>query len=311
MLDAITAMSGAKLIVAAVLIIILLFLIFTHVRTVPESRAYVIERIGKYNTTWTSGINLLIPFLDKIRKNISLKEQVIDFKPQPVITKDNVTIQIDSVLYFQITDPKLYTYGIENPMIAIENLTATTLRNIIGGMDLEETLTSRDKINAEMLVILDEATDPWGMKITRVELKNIDPPQEIKIAMERQMKADREKREAILRAEGQKQAAILVAEGERESTILRAEAAKEAEILKAEAVKQAMIKAAEGKAEAIRVIKEAGADDKFLALQGLEAFTKMADGKATKLVIPAELKNLATLTGIFGDFIKDPDKNQA
>ncbi|MDR1831879.1 MAG: SPFH/Band 7/PHB domain protein [Fusobacteriaceae bacterium] len=304
-MDMVAGLSGLKLVVGAILLLVFLFVIFTHVRTVPESRAYVIERIGKYSTTWTSGINVLFPFIDKIRKNISLKEQVIDFKPQPVITKDNVTIQIDSVLYFQITDPKLYTYGIENPMIAIENLTATTLRNIIGGMDLEETLTSRDKINAEMLIILDEATDPWGMKITRVELKNIDPPQEIKVAMERQMKADREKREAILRAEGQKQAVILVAEGERESTILRAEAAKEAEILKAEAIKQAMIKEAEGRAEAIRVIKEAGADDKFIALQGLDAFTKMANGQATKLIIPAELKNIATLTGIFGDLTKD------
>ncbi|MDR3259627.1 MAG: SPFH/Band 7/PHB domain protein [Fusobacteriaceae bacterium] len=301
-------MRADMTIVVLIVIIVMVILFFINVKVVPQSRAYVIERIGKYNRTWTSGFYLLLPFMDKIRKDVSLKEQVLDFRPQPVITRDNVTIQIDSVIYLQITDPKLYTYGIENPTNAIENLTATTLRNIIGGMDLEETLTSRDRINSEMRIIIDEATDPWGMKITRVELKNIDPPVEIKVAMERQMKADREKRESILRAEGQKQAAILVAEGERESTILRAEAAKESEILKAEAIKQAMVKAAEGKAEAIRVIKEAGADDKFLALQGLETFAKMADGQATKIIVPMELQNIAALTGIFGDLLKDKNK---
>jgi len=283
-----------------------LFLI--HVRVVPQSDAYVIEKIGSYHTTWSNGLNLLIPFFCKIRKVVSLKEQILDFKPQPVITKDNVSIQIDSVIYFQITDPKLYTYGIENPISAIENLTATTLRNIVGSLELEATLTSRDTINSQMRVLLDEATDPWGMKVNRVELKNIDPPSEIKVAMERQMKADREKRESILRAEGQKEAAILVAEGEKISAILRAEAEMESEILRAEGLRQVAIKEAQGTAEAIKLIKEAGADDKVLALKGLESFEKMADGNATKIIVPAELQNLAALTSIFGTLNKD-DKN--
>ena len=291
--------------IGLILFAIFLILIFIHVRIVPQARAYIIERAGKYHTTWSSGINVLAPFVDKIRKNVSLKEQVMDFRPQPVITKDNVSIMIDSVIYFQITDPKLYTYGIENPMGAIENITATTLRNIVGSLDLEATLTSRDTINTQMRVILDEATDAWGMKVNRVELKNIDPPQEIKVAMERQMKADREKREAILRAEGQKQAAILVAEGEKSSVILRAEAEKEAAILRAEAEKQATVKDAEAGAEAIRLIKEAGADEKVLAIKGMETFAKMADGQATKIIVPAELQNIASLTSIFGSLNND------
>lgn len=302
-------MSGILVLILFLLIVIVISL---HVRIVPQSRAYVIERLGKYLGTWHVGINILIPFIDRVVKRVSLKEQVIDFKPQPVITKDNVTMQIDSVIYFQITDPKLYTYGVENPMNAIENLTATTLRNIIGAMELDATLTSRDTINTEMRVILDEATDPWGMKINRVELKNIIPPREIQDAMERQMKAERERREAILRAEGQKKSAILVAEGEKESAILKAEAEKQSAILMAEGQKEVAIREAEGRAEAIkaikeaeaegiRLLKEAGASKEVLMLKSMETLGKVADGKATKIIIPSEIQNLTSFSALFAE----------
>lgn len=300
-------------------IIIFLFFIFIiilitfHIKIVPQSRAFVVERLGAYKETWNAGINFLVPFIDKLAKKISLKEQVIDFKPQPVITKDNVTMQIDSVIYFQITDPKLYTYGVENPISAIENLTATTLRNIIGDMELDTTLTSRDTINFQMRTILDEATDPWGMKINRVELKNILPPREIQDAMEKQMKAEREKRESILRAEGQKQSVILVAEGQKESEILKAEAEKQSAILRAEGQKEVTIKEAQGEAEAIlsvqkaeaeaiKLLKEADASKEVLMLKAMETFSKVADGQATKIIIPSELQNLTTFSTLFGEF---------
>ena len=302
-----------NLIIIFLLFIFVIILITFHIKIVPQSRAFVIERLGAYKETWNAGINFLVPFIDKLAKNISLKEQVIDFKPQPVITKDNVTMQIDSVIYFQITDPKLYTYGVENPISAIENLTATTLRNIIGDMELDTTLTSRDTINFQMRKILDEATDPWGMKINRVELKNILPPREIQDAMEKQMKAEREKREAILRAEGQKQSAILVAEGEKESEILKAEAEKQSAILRAEGQKEVTIKEAQGEAEAIlsvqkaeaeaiKLLKEADASKEVLMLKAMETFSKVADGQATKIIIPSELQNLTTFSTLFGEF---------
>ena len=281
------------------LILIVIILLAVHVRIVSQSQAFVIERLGAYLTTWEVGLNVLIPFIDKIVRKVSLKEQVLDFPPQPVITKDNVTMQIDSVIYFQITDPKLYTYGVEKPLSAIENLTATTLRNIIGEMELDHTLTSRDTINTKMRAILDEATDPWGIKINRVELKNIIPPAEIQDAMEKQMKAERERRESILRAEGQKKSSILVAEGEKEAAILRAEAKKEAEIREAEGKAEAILKIQNAEAEAIRLLKEAGADQAVLALKGMEAFAKVADGKATKIIIPSELQNVVTLSELF------------
>ena len=281
------------------LILIIIVLIALHVRIVAQSQAYVIERLGAYLTTWDVGLNVLVPFLDRIVKKVSLKEQVLDFPPQPVITKDNVTMQIDSVVYFQITDPKLYTYGVEKPLNAIENLTATTLRNIIGELELDHTLTSRDTINTKMRAILDEATDPWGIKINRVELKNIIPPAEIQDAMEKQMKAERERREAILRAEGQKKSSILVAEGEKEAAILQAEAKKEAQIREAEGRAEAILKVQKAQAEGIKLLKEAGADKAVLALKGMEAMGKVADGKATKIIIPSELQNVVTLSEIF------------
>ena len=282
-----------------ILIFIAIFLIGTHVRIVAQSQAFVIERLGAYLNTWDVGLNVLIPFIDRVAKRVSLKEQVIDFPPQPVITKDNVTMQIDSVVYFQITDPKLYTYGVENPLNAIENLTATTLRNIIGEMELDATLTSRDTINTKMRAILDEATDPWGIKINRVELKNIIPPAEIQDAMEKQMKAERERRESILRAEGQKTAAILVAEGEKEAAILRAEAKKEAAIREAEGEAEAILSIQKAQAEAIRLIKEAAPDKSVLTLKGMEAFEKVANGQATKIIIPSELQSIVTLSELF------------
>ena len=281
------------------LIFIVIVLLAVHVRIVAQSQAYVIERLGAYLTTWDVGFNVLIPFIDRIAKKISLKEQVLDFPPQPVITKDNVTMQIDSVIYFQITDPKLYTYGVERPLNAIENLTATTLRNIIGEMELDHTLTSRDTINTKMRAILDEATDPWGIKINRVELKNIIPPEEIQEAMEKQMKAERERRESILKAEGQKKSAVLVAEGEKEAAILRAEAKKEAEIREAEGKAEAILKIQKAQAEGIKLLKEAGADKSVLAIKSMETFAKVADGKATKIIIPSEIQNLATFSEIF------------
>lgn len=297
----------AWLYVILAIIVIALIIVIANLKIVPQSKAYVIERLGAYLTTWQTGFHVKIPFFERIAKVVSLKEQVVDFAPQPVITKDNVTMQIDTVVFFQITDPKLYTYGVEHPISAIENLSATTLRNIIGEMELDATLTSRDTINAKIRVILDEATDPWGIKVNRVELKNIIPPREIQDAMEKQMKAERERREAILRAEGEKKSTILVAEGEKESVILEAEASKQAAILKAEAEKQKRIKEAEGQAEAIRTvqkataegieyIKEAGADEAVLTLKSLEAFAKAADGKATKIIIPSDLQGIAGLT---------------
>lgn len=282
-----------------ILILIAVFLIGTHIRIVAQSQAFVVERLGAYLATWDVGLNVLIPFVDRIAKRVSLKEQVIDFPPQPVITKDNVTMQIDSVVYFQITDPKLYTYGVENPLNAIENLTATTLRNLIGELELDATLTSRDTINTKMRVILDEATDPWGIKINRVELKNIIPPAEIQDAMEKQMKAERERRESILRAEGQKKSAILVAEGEKEATILRAEAKKEAAIKEAEGEAEAILSIQKANAEAIKLIKEAAPDKSVLMLKGMEAFEKVANGQATKIIIPSELQNIVTLSELF------------
>ncbi len=288
----------------AVVLVLLGFLLIANVRIVPQATVYVIERLGAYAGTWETGLHVKIPIIDRIVKRVSLKEQVVDFKPQPVITKDNVTMQIDTVVFFQITDAKLYTYGVERPLSAIENLTATTLRNIIGEMELDHTLTSRDVINTKITAILDEATDKWGIKVNRVELKIIIPPREIQDAMEKQMKAERERREAILRAEGEKRSQILVAEGEKESAILRAEAEKTSRILKAEAEKEVLIREAQGQAEAIQLVQKAQADairllneanpnDKVLILKSFEALAKVADGKATKLIIPSEIQNLA------------------
>ncbi len=279
------------LIIAALVLLIL----GMNLKFVQQSRAYVIARLGAFHTVWAVGPHFKIPFLEKIVKVVSLKEQVVDFPPQPVITRDNVTMQIDTVLYFQITDPKLYTYGVEHPMSAIENLTATTLRNIIGDLELDQTLTSRDIINSKMRALLDEATDPWGIKVNRVELKNIIPPREIQDAMEKQMKAERERREAILQAEGQKQSQILVAEGEKESLILRADAAKQAAILKAEGEAQAIMKVQQAAAEAIKMLNAASPSDQVVKLKALEAFQKAADGKATKIIIPSEIQGLAGL----------------
>ena len=289
-----------------ILIILLLALIVANIVIVQQSRAYVVERLGAFRAVWNVGLHLKIPFIERVVKKVSLKEQVADFAPQPVITKDNVTMQIDTVIYFQITDPKLYTYGVEHPMNAIENLTATTLRNIIGDMELDQSLTSRDIINSRMRAILDEATDPWGIKVNRVELKNIIPPREIQNAMEKQMKAERERRESILQAEGTKQSQILVAEGEKQSAILRATAEKEAAILKAQGEKEARIMAAEAEAEAIakvqqtladslKLLNEAAPNDQVVKLKALEAMEKVADGKATKIIIPSELQGLAGL----------------
>ena len=289
-----------------VLVVLVLILVVSNIHVVQQSRAYVVERLGAYSATWNVGLHLKIPFIERVVKKVSLKEQVADFDPQPVITKDNVTMQIDTVIYFQITDPKLYTYGVEHPMSAIENLTATTLRNIIGDLELDQTLTSRDHINTKMRSLLDEATDPWGIKVNRVELKNILPPREIQDAMEKQMKAERERRESILQAEGQKQSQILVAEGEKQSLILRAEAAKQAAIRKAEGEKEARIMAADAEAQAIMKVQQATADaikllneanpnGQVVKLKALEAMEKVADGKATKIIIPSEIQGLAGL----------------
>lgn len=280
--------------------------VLRNIRVVPQSKAFVVERLGTYFSTWQTGLHVKIPFIDRVSAVVSLKEQVVDFKPQPVITKDNVTMQVDTVVFYQITDPKLYCYGVENPIVAIENLSATTLRNIIGDLELDSTLTSRDTINAKIRTILDEATDPWGIKVNRVELKNIIPPRDIQEAMEKQMRAERERREAILRAEGEKQSKILVAEGHKESKILEAEAEKQSAILRAEAVKEAKVKEAEGEAEAIakvqeanaqaiKMLNEANANEAVLKLKALEAFTKAADGQATKIIIPSEIQSIAGL----------------
>ena len=297
-----------------VFLVIVIFLISTTIRIVPEACAMVVERLGSFHSVWRPGVHILIPFMDRIAKRINLKEQVADFPPQPVITKDNVTMRIDSVVFFVITDPKLYAYGVENPIAAIENLTATTLRNIIGSMDLDTTLTSRDEINTQMRSLLDVATDPWGIKVNRVELKNILPPEAIREAMEKQMKAEREKRESILRAEGEQRSAILVAEGRKQSQILNAEAEKQSTILAAEAQKEKEIREAEGRAEAIRqvqqatadgikAIKEAGADESVLTIKSLEAFAKAADGQATKIIIPSNLQSIAGLSATIKEMI--------
>ena len=294
------------LIAFVVVLLLLVMILLSCIKIVPQANAYVVERLGAYQQTWSVGLHLKMPFLDKVAKRVILKEQVVDFAPQPVITKDNVTMRIDTVVFFQITDPKLYAYGVENPIMAIENLTATTLRNIIGEMELDQTLTSREVINTKMRASLDIATDPWGIKVNRVELKNIIPPSAIQDAMEKQMKAERERREAILRAEGEKKSTVLVAEGKKESAILEAEAEKQSAILRAEAEKEKMIREAEGEAEAIlkvqkatadgiRMIREAGADEAVLKNKSLEAFEKAADGKATKIIIPSEIQGLAGL----------------
>ena len=292
--------------VIGALVVIAILIIISCIKIVPQAQAFVIERLGAYQGTWSVGLHFKVPFLDRVAKRVLLKEQVVDFPPQPVITKDNVTMQIDTVVFFQITDPKLFTYGVEAPMIAIENLTATTLRNIIGDLELDQTLTSRETINTKMRATLDEATDPWGIKVNRVEVKNIMPPAAIRDAMEKQMKAERERREAILKAEGEKKSTVLVAEGKKESAILEAEAEKAAAILRAEAQKEKMIREAEGEAEAIlrvqkatadgiTMIKEAGADEAVIKLRSLEAFAKAADGQATKIIIPSEIQGIAGL----------------
>ena len=288
------------MIVLAILVVLVIVILIRNIRIVQQAKAYVVERLGAYKTTWNVGIHIKVPFIERVAKVVSLKEQVADFPPQPVITKDNVTMQIDTVVYFQITDPKLYTYGIEQPMFAIENLSATTLRNIIGDLDLDQCLTSRD-----MRTILDEATDPWGIKVNRVELKNILPPKEIQNAMEKQMKAERERREAILRAEGEKRAAILEAEGEKESAILRADAKKQQQILEAEGQAEAILKVQKATAEGIRLINEAAPTDAVLRLKALEAFSAAADGKATKIIIPSEIQGLAGLAGGVVESLKD------
>ena len=300
-----------------VIIVIAVWVLASCVRIVPQAYAVILERLGAYQATWSTGIHFKVPFIERVARKVNLKEQVVDFPPQPFITKDNVTMQIDTVVFFQITDPKLYTYGVENPIMAIENLSATTLRNIIGDMELDETLTSRETINTKMRASLDEATDPWGIKVNRVELKNIIPPAAIQDAMEKQMKAERERREAILIAEGQKKSTILVAEGKKQSAILDAEAEKQAAILRAEAQKERMIKEAEGQAEAvlkvqnanaegIRMIREAGADEAVLTLKSLEAFARAADGKATKIIIPSDIQGIAGLASSLKEIVTDP-----
>ena len=307
-------------VVILIVVIIALVIIVNCVKIVPQAHAVVVERLGGYLTTWSVGLHFKVPFIDRIAKRVLLKEQVVDFPPQPVITKDNVTMQIDTVVYFQITDPKLYSYGVENPIMAIENLTATTLRNVIGDLELDETLTSRETINTQMRATLDVATDPWGIKVNRVELKNIIPPAAIQDAMEKQMKAERERREAILIAEGEKKSAILRAEGQKESMVLQAEGDKEAAILRAEAKKEATIREAEGEAEAIRAIQKANAqgiesikaakaDDAVIQLKSLEAFAKAADGKATKIIIPSEIQGMAGLVKSITEVAKDDEKN--
>jgi regulator of protease activity HflC (stomatin/prohibitin superfamily) len=296
---------GGGAIAAIVIGVVLLLVAISCIKVVPQATTVIVERLGAYQTTWETGIHVKVPVIDKVAKKISLKEKVADFAPQAVITKDNVTMQIDTVLFYQIVDPKLYAYGIERPIIAIENLSATTLRNIIGDLELDQTLTSRDIINTRMREILDEATDPWGIKVNRVELKNIIPPREIQAAMEKQMKAEREKREAILIAEGQKESAIRVAEGEKESAILRAEAKKEAAIREAEGQAQAILAVQEATAKGLQMIKDVGADQGLIAIKGLEAFEKAADGKATKIIIPSEIQGLAGLATSLKEVAKD------
>ena len=304
-----------KVLIGLIFIVIAVAIIASNVRIVPQAKSYVIERLGAYHQTWQVGLHFKIPLIDKIARKVSLKEKVIDFPPQPVITKDNVTMEIDTVIYFQITDPKLYAYGVESPMDAIENLTATTLRNIIGDLELDESLTSRETINSKIRVVLDEATDPWGIKINRVEVKNITPPGDIQRAMEKQMRAERERREAIIRAEGEKKSAVLTAEGNKQATILEAEAKKQATILEAEAQKQAAICAAEGEAQAIKMVQQATADgirmlveaqpnQEVIALKSLDSFVKAADGQATKIIIPSEIASIAGLASSVKELTK-------
>ena len=295
-----------KWIILAVVILALIALVLANIRIVPQSKAFVLERLGTFYATWQTGLHVKIPFIDRIAKTVSLKEQVVDFKPQAVITKDNVTMQIDTVVFFQITDPKLYTYGVNQPIAAIESLSATTLRNIIGEMELDHTLTSRDVINGKITAILDEATDKWGIKVNRVEVKNIIPPREIQEAMEKQMKAEREKRAVILKADGEKQAAITAAEGEKEAAILRADAVKQQRILEAEGEAQAILAVQKANADAIRLLNEAMPSDKVLAIRSLEALAKVANGKATKIIIPSELQNLGGVVPSIKELMTDP-----
>ena len=298
-------MGIIKLVVVLVLIAIAIGLLVTNIRIVPQARAYVVERLGAYHGTWQVGLHFKVPLIDKISRKVSLKEKVIDFPPQPVITKDNVTMEIDTVIYFQITDPKLYTYGVESPMDAIENLTATTLRNIIGELELDESLTSREHINSKIRLVLDEATDPWGIKINRVEVKNITPPRDIQTAMEKQMRAERERREAILIAEGEKKSAILIAEGQKEAAILEAEAKKQTAIKEAEGPSQAILMINQATADGLKLIKDAQLDDAVIKLKSLEAFQKAADGQATKIIIPSEIQGIAGLAASVKELVKD------
>ena len=300
----------AGIIIFIVLIVLVLWILASCIRIVPQAYAIVVERLGAYKETWNTGIHFKTPFIDRVARRVNLKEQVVDFPPQPVITKDNVTMQIDTVVFFQITDPKLFSYGVENPIMAIENLSATTLRNIIGDMELDETLTSREVINTKMRASLDVATDPWGIKVNRVELKNIIPPAAIQEAMEKQMKAERERREAILRAEGEKKSTILVAEAEKQAAILKAEAQKERMIKEAEGQAEAVLKVQKANAEGIRMIREAGADQAVLTLKSLEAFGKAADGKATKIIIPSEIQGLAGLASSLKEIVVEDKKTE-
>ena len=288
-----------------VILVIVILLIIPNIKIVPQAKAYVIERLGSFNETWSNGLHIKFPFIDRVANQVSLKEIVKDFAPQPVITKDNVTMQIDTIVYFQITDPKLYTYGVENPINAVENLTATTLRNIIGELELDQTLTSRDIINSKMRVILDEATDPWGIKINRVEVKNILPPRDIQEAMEKQMRAERERRELILKAEGEKKSAILIAEGEKESAILRAEAKKEAQIKEAEGKAEALLKLKTAEADGIKILKSSEPDQKIITLKSLETLSDVANGQATKIIVPSDLQNIATIGTTIKEMMKD------
>ena len=298
-------MGILKLIIIAIVVMIVIGLLVTNIRIVPQARAYVVERLGAYHGTWQVGLHFKVPLIDKIARKVSLKERVIDFPPQPVITKDNVTMEIDTVIYFQITDPKLYAYGVESPMDAIENLTATTLRNIIGELELDESLTNREHINSKIRLVLDEATDPWGIKINRVEVKNITPPRDIQTAMEKQMRAERERREAILIAEGEKKSAILIAEGQKEAAILQAEAKKQTAIKEAEGQSEAILMLNKATADGLRLIKEAELDDAVIKLKSLEAFQKAADGQATKIIIPSEIQGLAGLATSVKELVKE------
>ncbi|MCI5533717.1 MAG: SPFH/Band 7/PHB domain protein [Firmicutes bacterium] len=298
-------MGILKLIIIAIVVMIVIGLLVTNIRIVPQARAYVVERLGAYHGTWQVGLHFKVPLIDKIARKVSLKERVIDFPPQPVITKDNVTMEIDTVIYFQITDPKLYAYGVESPMDAIENLTATTLRNIIGELELDESLTSREHINSKIRLVLDEATDPWGIKINRVEVKNITPPRDIQTAMEKQMRAERERREAILIAEGEKKSAILIAEGQKEAAILQAEAKKQTAIKEAEGQSEAILMLNKATADGLKMIKDAQLDDAVIKLKSLEAFQKAADGQATKIIIPSEIQGLAGLATSVKELVKE------